>query len=285
MNEPKFENKVNFLGIAGVRCGSTWLHDLLNSHPEISMPEHKKELYYFTRHFDKGDKWYNSQFKKKRNVRFTGEITPGYLCNEIALQRIIKYPNINKFVLILRDPIERCYSHYKWHLRVTGDDISFNYFYKNFEIATEHGFYGKHLSRFLKHYDKEKFLILTYEKDLMNPESAIKKISDFFSIKEDDFIIPGKTNEGIIPKYQKIFLLLRKVSLFFRRNDLNRLSNFFIKIGVKKLFNHKKTKLLYTMSEADIDYLKKIYKPDFQILLKNFPDAKNFRWRVSETKS
>jgi hypothetical protein len=37
----------NFIGIGAPRCGSTWLHELLQSHPQVYVPQRWKEVYFF----------------------------------------------------------------------------------------------------------------------------------------------------------------------------------------------------------------------------------------------
>jgi len=36
-----------FLGIGVLRGGTTWLHELLASHPNIFVPTRRKEIFYF----------------------------------------------------------------------------------------------------------------------------------------------------------------------------------------------------------------------------------------------
>src|SRR5436189_1883484 len=71
-----------FLGIGSLRCGSTWLYQVLRCHPNIKLSD-RKEMYFFfmpdmLRHdFD----WYEAHFAphnggEPKPVR--GEISPGY---------------------------------------------------------------------------------------------------------------------------------------------------------------------------------------------------------------
>lgn len=80
----------NFLGIGSVRGGSTWLHNILDSHPSILLPQRRKEVQYFTKYFDKGKFWYCSFFKNTslNGIKYIGEVTPGYLTHSDAPKRI-----------------------------------------------------------------------------------------------------------------------------------------------------------------------------------------------------
>ena len=65
---------------------------------------------------DYSDKWYLSLFKKFYG--YTGEITPSYsILNQEDISRIHKLnPNV-KLVLMLRNPIDRAWSHYRYSKR------------------------------------------------------------------------------------------------------------------------------------------------------------------------
>ena len=54
--------KPNFIGIGAVRGGSTWLHEVLKNHPKFYLPTKRKEVQFFTKYYDKGEKFYESFF-------------------------------------------------------------------------------------------------------------------------------------------------------------------------------------------------------------------------------
>ena len=51
-----------FLGIGVPRGGTTWLHTLLATHPDVYIPTRRKEIRFFDRHFDRGLGWYEGFF-------------------------------------------------------------------------------------------------------------------------------------------------------------------------------------------------------------------------------
>ena len=71
-------SKPSFLCIGGQRCGTTRLHRILSSHPDVSMTmsgvgEFNKEIHYFDRFvLEKPLRWYEKHFS---DSRFSGEIT------------------------------------------------------------------------------------------------------------------------------------------------------------------------------------------------------------------
>jgi hypothetical protein len=104
-----------FLGIGSLRCGSTWLYQVLKCHPDIKLSD-RKEMYFFfmadmLRHnFD----WYEGHFApddgdEPKPVR--GEISPGYgRLKAWQVNRIAKLLPDLRLILTLRHPIERVWS-------------------------------------------------------------------------------------------------------------------------------------------------------------------------------
>lgn len=124
----------DFLIIGAQRCGTTSLFKYLCDHPNIVLP-FKKELHFYDRHFERGGHWYRQFFpttislsylNKVRKVKMLcGEATPMYLFHPLVPYRVsMMLPDI-KLIVILRNPIERAYSHY-WHeVRAGNEWLSF----------------------------------------------------------------------------------------------------------------------------------------------------------------
>jgi hypothetical protein len=102
---------VNFV-IGGTQKGGTSaLDSFLRQHPEICMPTMRKELHFFDREEDDRDyKKYHANFKPKPKQRVIGEASPIYMYWETAPYRIWKYNPKMKWILALRNPVERAFS-------------------------------------------------------------------------------------------------------------------------------------------------------------------------------
>ena len=55
----------NFLHLGPGKSGSSWLHETLALHPEVYLSE-AKDLYFFSRYYDRGVDWYRKQFRPAR---------------------------------------------------------------------------------------------------------------------------------------------------------------------------------------------------------------------------
>lgn len=107
-----------FLGLGTQKGGTTTLHRLLATHPDVFLPA-GKELHYFDQHYEAGESWYRHQFVEAKPNQHCGDITPFYLFHPDVPMRIHEdLPNVQMIVL-LRDPVERAISQ-MFHARKLG---------------------------------------------------------------------------------------------------------------------------------------------------------------------
>lgn len=116
----------DFLIIGASKSGTTSLYDQLVEHPQIE-PAAVKEVHFFDDRFDRGIEWYRSQFPlaNSRSHSRTGEASPYYLFHPHAPRRIRRALPDVKLIALLRNPIERAYSHYQHEVRVKRESLSF----------------------------------------------------------------------------------------------------------------------------------------------------------------
>lgn len=141
----------------------------------------------------------------------------------------------------MRNPVDRSYSHYKWHLRVTGKDISFEDFCTQFKkFAIENSLYYKYLLQYFRYFNPKCFLILIFEDVINDPQKAFDQLGSFLKVDPNLFSNQSKINESIIPKQRKLFSKIHYLTIFLRQMDLDWIPNLAINLGVKKLFGSTK---------------------------------------------
>ena len=86
---------------------------MLRRHPQVHMSR-TKELHFFDRNYARGVEWYTAQFEVTGRHKQVGETTPNYMFRDRARSRLIATLPHARIVAILRNPVERAYSHY-WH--------------------------------------------------------------------------------------------------------------------------------------------------------------------------
>ncbi|MBU1195105.1 MAG: sulfotransferase domain-containing protein [Proteobacteria bacterium] len=106
--------KPDFLIIGAQKAGTTTLHDWLITQSQLSLPN-IKETHFFSKEnrFEKGYNWYIKQFDMTSDKKIIGEVDPDYIFMPGVIEKIRQYIKKTKFIIILRSPIERAYSHYK----------------------------------------------------------------------------------------------------------------------------------------------------------------------------
>jgi hypothetical protein len=104
-----------FLGIGSLRCGSTWLYNVLKCHPDVRLSVPKEMSFFFNRPMLQHDlDWYEAHFESEdglgpRPVR--GEISPVYArLKAWQVNRIANLLPDLRIILTLRHPIERVWS-------------------------------------------------------------------------------------------------------------------------------------------------------------------------------
>lgn len=115
--------------IAGVQKGGTSsLFAYLAQHPGV-LPPIRKEIKYFDIFYFLGESWYRAHFPLQNRLRqhgkITGEGTPNYLFHPTALQRAARSFPQARIILLLRNPVDRAFSHYHNQKRVGHDLLSF----------------------------------------------------------------------------------------------------------------------------------------------------------------
>ena len=108
-----------FVVIGAMRSGSTSLYKHLQAHPDVFMP--RKEIHFFDDRWDRGLAWYRSRFEGYDGQPAVGEATPTYLADPVALDRMAEMIPDARLLAVLRDPVDRAYSHY-WMEHARGRD-------------------------------------------------------------------------------------------------------------------------------------------------------------------
>ena len=115
----------SFLVIGAQRAGTTSLFYYLCGHPDVARPA-TKEIHFFDDNYWRGADWYRSYFALSfGGERATGEATPYYLFHPAVPARVAATIPDAKLVVLLRNPVDRSYSHYRKMKRMGIERLSF----------------------------------------------------------------------------------------------------------------------------------------------------------------
>ena len=120
-------DRIDFVGIGAPKCGTTWLSECLEEHPEVGFAR-DKEVYYFAdseartyydagfKNWERGPEWYHRQFPDKPGASVFGEYSVSYMYDPRCCERIHSYNPAAKILISLRNPVDVVYSWY-WYNR------------------------------------------------------------------------------------------------------------------------------------------------------------------------
>lgn len=103
----------DFFIIGAMKSGTTSMYEYIAQHPQF-LPVIQKEIDFFSIRYHHGIDWYQAHFASNPASKeyFTGEGSTSYIDYPQVPQRIHQhYPNA-KMIAVLRNPIDRAFSHY-----------------------------------------------------------------------------------------------------------------------------------------------------------------------------
>ena len=180
--------------IIGVRKGGTRaLLEFLNLHPQIAAV--KREMHFFDDDvtYRRGLDWYRRQMPYTSVHEITMEKTPAYFNVETVPSRVYRMNRTCKFLLVMRDPVERAISDYTqiYHNKQARDkpfdsfeslavDVygTVNKSYK----AIRRSMYFKHMERWLRFFRLDQFHIVDGEQFARDPASELQLVEDFIGV-------------------------------------------------------------------------------------------------------
>ena len=211
----------NFLIIGAPKAGTTSLAAHLDAHPDVFVAE-EKEVHYFDDNFDRGDAWYESRFAKGAGRRAVGDATPTYMFRQTALERMAALLPDAKLIAVLRNPVDRMYSHY-WWMKVLRERRSFAEVCRdlltNPEEATaseylQGGRYLEALERVCELYPRSALHVVILERFKATPAPLYADVCRFLAI--DDTVVPTGLDAVHNPSYRLRWYGLRAAMMRVR---------------------------------------------------------------------
>lgn len=191
------EKLPDFFLLGAAKSGTTSLHHYLRQHPVLYLPK-VKELDFFDapeEQFEANLDWYLRYFRDT-DGQVTGEATPLYFRRSGLVPGRMRrlYGNTApRFLLLLRDPVDRAYSHYLHKVSQGTEPLSFEE-----ALEAEHecpkqkrrawksyfqdGLYAERLEAWYDHFPPEQFLILLSSDLQQHPRATLRSIFRFLGV-------------------------------------------------------------------------------------------------------
>lgn len=219
--------------IGAAKSGTTTLAYWMSQHSEIYVPP-SKETHFFT------DEEYYSQgtfallstdYQKVQDEAIILDATPAYFHQpERVIPRLrdsFGDPGKHKYLLILRDPAARAYSHYLHKHRLGDESRTFEQAIddeinqksgidpdKNWAAYVKDGLYNQLLHVWQTHIPKENFMIILQDDLISDPLHMMSELCHFLGLRdESQSITYEKKNEAREAKYATLSRVVRKDSI------------------------------------------------------------------------
>lgn len=264
-----------FLGLGAMKCGTSWLHVQLEDHPEAYVPYQRKEIHYFDELFHNGSDWYQKFFPAPDEIhkyRAWGEITPEYLLVPEVPARIHRLMPDCKFIVFLRNPADRLFSHYVMALTLGWTQKSLWEFADERKEAFRKGLYAEQLIRYFELFNRNQFLILTFEQIFANQENtrqALDQVGHFLEIDPSLFSLEKATTRvherSGPPRFMAAYSAAFRLKRWLFQHDMDWVFRAAQGVGISKnIFG--KTGELPRFSMEDRTKLLNLYKPSISEL-------------------
>lgn len=226
----------NYLFIGAAKSATTTFFDILKKHEDIFVPKFKEPHFFnIDENYLKGLDWYKkTYFKDINNESIIIDFTPTYLYYKLCAERIFDSlgPNV-KFVIIIRNPVDRAYSHYN-HSKRDGHEVSSfedaikleNERIKKFRDKNDflselrcsyisQGLYFEMISAYLKYFDLNNFFIINFESEVVqNLDQTLLKLSKFLKLDLSNLDYEIHSNKSGKPKYKLLQNIITNNNLF-----------------------------------------------------------------------
>ena len=287
--------KVDFFIVGAPKAGTTSLYHYLNEHPQVDMSSQKEPdyfsdkaihgqgMYYGKNRVNTLDK-YESLFVQKESVLY-GEGSVSYLFYDNVAEDIKEYNPNAKIIIMLRNPIERAFSHYLMDYRLGLIHDSFeNIIAKKSKHKNAHLFYQQYIEvskyatqiqRYLDFFEKDSILFIDYEDFKNNVLETVDQVYNFLNISAEFAAnINIKYNAFSMPKNKVIrfiysFVFIRKTLTFlFPIYLVKNIRGFLFKADNKPELLRETRSQLRIIFNDDIKKLEKVLSKDYSKWIK-----------------
>ncbi|SFG22561.1 Sulfotransferase domain-containing protein [Desulfotomaculum arcticum] len=221
----------NLFIVGAAKAGTTSLYKYLSQHPGVYMSRIKEPNFFSQARSRRQVVWdesrYYALFKGARDYSIVGEASPSYLWDKNSPHRIKEANPKARIIILLREPIERAFSHYLMDVRAGiqrksfADALAEDYALRSKEWGVSHlyvelGLYYEQIARYLDVFSSSQILILYFEELKNDTKKVLKKVFTFLDVSLlplEDIDFQTKHNTFSLPRGKIIGGLLSISSL------------------------------------------------------------------------
>jgi hypothetical protein len=184
------------------RCGTTWLYDALDHHPQLWLAKPRRpepKFFLVDAEYRRGLQFYADRwFRLAPKSAVIGEKSTNYLESATSATRMAADMPHVKVIFLLREPASRALSNYLWSrangleatpfaaaLELEAEralDYRGNRIYSRPFAYFERGLYARHLRAWLELFPREQVLISSFEDLAVRPEEILNEVHEFIGV-------------------------------------------------------------------------------------------------------
>ncbi|MGB0719163.1 MAG: sulfotransferase domain-containing protein [Bdellovibrionales bacterium] len=161
------------------RAGARVIYDYLRGRRDVCLPAGVQEVFFFDRHFHRGQGFYQDYFPLRTNHAALAEVTTTLFDHPEAPQRVFEvFGRDITLICPLREPVARAYAVYESSAR-------YGIIHGGIEEAVEQmpqilhaGFYARHLARWFEVFGRDAVHIMFYEDMEQDREAYFRGLCD-----------------------------------------------------------------------------------------------------------
>jgi hypothetical protein len=213
-------NWPTFFVVGAHKAGTTSIYAHLKRHPEVFLPGVKEPRYFAPEVINSVNlDQYRSLYVGAAGYAATGDISPFYLPTEGTPARIRAVCPAARIVIMLRDPVERAYSHFLHYQRAGVEPLaSLHDALRRYEDRpaenwslsqeyVEHGLYHAQVRRYMETFGRDQVLALLFDELEDNPNELLARIAQHIGVDPDFFAkrdLSEVHNPYYVPKSEAI---------------------------------------------------------------------------------
>ncbi len=221
----------NFLVIGAAKAGTSSMYQYLKQHPSVYLTPMKEtnffalegeDIHSFKYAWARPDALlrsiteidgYRKQFNQVAGETALGEICPSYLYLPNTPRNVARYIPDTKIVAILRNPVDRAYSHYLELVRQGRERLDFksaimaekqrtveHWFWDYFYV--DMGNYSRQISRYLEYFPRNQVKVYLYDDLASDTQAVVNDVLEFLGLSLISVDLSQKYRSRWLPRTQ-----------------------------------------------------------------------------------
>ncbi len=178
-------NRVNLFIVGVNKCGTNWLYHLLSHHPDVFMSD-RKEMNFFNDRTPAPSSLdaYHSYFPFEEDYAYFGEASAHYHDGEQTPQALHRYNPDAKLLAIVRDPVDRLHSQYRYfkQLGLLDEHLSVEEAIDERETLIRYSHYENTLPRFAEQFGPDRFKTVSLEEGKDAPTALWQELLTYLDL-------------------------------------------------------------------------------------------------------